>query len=115
MTSAGLLAFFGLAVVTMDVLGGVIAVGVMLRGGTVRNRLAFAGGCTAVVVAATLILRPLLALLDRWLRPVLESRGALSAVEIVVGLALLGFSIHQFHVAARPHAPHAPLATRSPP
>ena len=115
MTFAGLLAFFGLAVVTMDVLGGVIAIGVMLRGGTVRNLLAFAGGYTVVVVAATLILRPLLALLDRWLRPVLESRGALSAVEIVVGLALLGFSIHQFRAAARPPTPNGPLEQRSTP
>ena len=115
MTSAGLLAFFGLAVVTMDVLGGVIAIGVMLRGGTVRNLLAFAGGYTVVVVAATLILRPLLALLDRWLRPVLESRGALSAVEIVVGLALLGFSVHQFRAAARSPTPNGPLEQRSTP
>src|SRR5699024_9817085 len=87
----------------------------MLRGGTVRNLLAFAGGYTAIVVAATLILRPLLALLDRWLRPVLESRGAISAVEIVVGLALLGFSIHQFRAAARPPTPHGPLEQRSTP
>ena len=115
MTSAGVLAFFGLAVVTMDVLGGVIATGVLLRGGTVRHLLAFTGGYTVIVVAATLILHPLLALLDRWLRPVLESRGALSAVEIVVGLALLGFSIHQFRAAARPPTPHGPLEQRSAP
>src|SRR5699024_23376 len=115
MTFAGLLAFFGLAVVTMDVLGGVIAIGVMLRGGTVRNLLALTGGYTVIVVAATLILRPLLALLDRWLRPVLESRGTIGAVEIVVGLALLGFSVHQFRAAARPPTPNGPLEQRSPP
>src|SRR5699024_6535671 len=115
MTFAGLLAFFGLAVVTMDVLGGVIAIGVMLRGGTVRNLLAFAGGYTVIVVAATLILRPLLALLERWLRPVLESHGAISAVEIVVGLALLGFSVPQFRAAARAPTLDGPLAQRSSP
>src|SRR5699024_11754733 len=47
------LAFFGLAVVTMDVLGGVIAIGVMLRGGAVRNLLALTGGYTVIVVAMT--------------------------------------------------------------
>src|SRR5699024_4003151 len=113
MTSAGLLAFFGLAVVTMDVLGGVIAIGVMLRGGTERNLLAFAGGYTVIVVAATLVLRPLLALLDCGLRPVLESHGAISAVEIVVGLALLGLSVHQFRAAARSPTPNGPLEVGS--
>ena len=44
--------FFGLAVVTMDVLGGVLAIGVMLRSGTVRHLLAFAGGYTVIIIGA---------------------------------------------------------------
>lgn len=115
MTFAGILAFFGLAVVTMDVLGGVIAIGVMLRGGTVRHLLAFVGGYTVIVVAATLILRPLLELLNRWLRPVLDSNNAVGAVEIVVGLALVAFSVHQFRAASRPPVPHGRLEQRSTP
>jgi len=115
MTFAGILAFFGLAVVTMDVLGGVIAIGVMLRGGTVRHLLAFAGGYTVIVAAATLILHPLLTLLDRWLRPVLESNDAIGIVEVVVGLALLAFSVHQFRAASRPPTPHGRLEKRSTP
>src|SRR5699024_9387638 len=77
--------------------------------------LALTGGYTVIVVAATLILRPLLALLDRWLRPVLESRGTNGAVEIAVGLAPLGFSVHQFRAAARPPTPTGPLEQRSAP
>ena len=115
MTFAGILAFFGLAVVTMDVLGGVIAIGVMLRGGTVRHLLAFGGGYTVIIVAATLILQPLLALLNRWLHPLLESNDAIGAVEIVVGLALAAFSVHQFRAAARPPLPHGRLERRSTP
>lgn len=115
MTFAGILAFFGLAVVTMDVLGGVIAISVMLRGGRVRHLLAFAGGYTVIIVAATLILQPLLALLNRWLRPVLESNNAVGAVEIVVGLALAAFSVHQFRAASRPPLPHGRLERRSTP
>jgi hypothetical protein len=115
MTVAGILAFFGLAVVTMDVLGGVIAIGVMLRGGTVRHLLAFVGGYTVIIVAATLILHPLLALLNRWLRPVLDSNNAVGAVEIVVGLVLVVFSVHQFRAASRPRTPHGRLEQRSTP
>jgi cytochrome c biogenesis protein CcdA len=115
MTFAGLLAFFGLAVVTMDVLGGVIATGVLLRGGTVRHLLAFAGGYVVIVTAATLVLHPLLELLGRWLHPVLDSNDAIGAVEVVVGLALLGFSVHQFRAASRPPRPHGRLEERASP
>ena len=113
MTFAGILAYFGLAVATMDVLGGVIAIGVMLRGGTVRHLLAFVGGYTVVIIAATLILRPLLELLNRWLRPVLDSNNAIGAVELVVGLTLVAFSIHQFRAESRPPVPHGRLGQRS--
>ncbi|MGO3211264.1 MAG: hypothetical protein ACTIJK_15875 [Brachybacterium sp.] len=115
MTFAGILAFFGLAVVTMDVLGGVIALSVMLRGGTVRHLLAFVGGYTVVIIAATLILRPLLELLNRWLQPVLDSNNAIGAVELVVGLALVAFSVHQFRAASRPPVPQGRLEQRSTP
>ena len=115
MTFAGILAFFGLAVVTVDVLGGVIAISVMLRGGTVRHLLAFAGGYTVIIFAATLILQPLLALLDRWLRPVLASDDAIGVAEVIVGLALIAVSIHQFRAASRPPAPHGRLEKRSTP
>lgn len=115
MTFAGILAFFGLAVVAVDVLGGVIAIGVMLRGGTVRHLLAFAGGYAAVIVAATLILLPLMSLLHRWLQPVLDSNNAIGAVEVVVGLALAGVALHQFRAASRPPTPHGRLEQRATP
>ena len=115
MTFAGILAFFGLAVVTVDVLGGVIAIGVMLRGGTVRHLLAFTGGYTVIVIVATLILHPLLALLKRWLQPVLDSNNAIGTVEVVVGLALLGFSVHQFRAASRAPVPRGPFEQRAAP
>ncbi|WP_341856663.1 hypothetical protein [Brachybacterium sp. GPGPB12] len=114
MTLAGLLAFLGLAVVTMDVLGGVLAMGILLRGGTMRHLLAFAAGYVAVVVAATLVPHPPLTLLGRWSHPVLESNGAIGAVEAVVGLALIGFGVHQFR-AASPPGPHGPLEERAAP
>lgn len=115
MTFAGLLAFLGLAVVTMDVLGGVLAMGMLLRGGTMRHLLAFAAGYVAVVVAATLVLHPLLTLLGRWLHPALESNDAIGAVEAVVGLALIGFGVHQFRAASQPPGPHGPLEERAAP
>ncbi len=115
MTFAGLLAFLGLAVVTMDVLGGVIAMGMLLRGATMRHLLAFTAGYTAVVIAATLLLHPLLTLLGRWLRPVLESNDAIGTVEAVVGLALIGFSVHQFRAAVRSPRPHGRLEEKAAP
>ncbi|AXK46209.1 GAP family protein [Brachybacterium saurashtrense] len=115
MTSTGLLAFTGLAVVTMDVLGGVLAIGMLLRGGRLRHLLAFAGGYALVVTAATLLLHPLLAWLGRHLGPVLESKNTLGVVEIVVGAALVGFSVHQFRAAARPPRPHGRLEERATP
>lgn len=115
MTFAGILAFLGLAVVTMDVLGGVIATGVLLRGGAVRHLLAFLGGYTVVVTAATLALHPLLAWLSSVLRPVLDSNNAIGTVEIVVGLALAGISAHQFHAVSRPRQKHGRIEERSTP
>ena len=115
MTFAGILAFLGLAVVTMDVLGGVIATGVLLRGGAVRHLLAFLGGYTVVVTAATLVLHPLLAWLSSVLRPVLDSNNAIGTVEIVVGLALAGISAHQFRAVTRPQQKHGRIEERSTP
>ena len=115
MTFAGLLAFFALAVVTMDVLGGVLAFGMLLRGGTLRHLLAFGAGYTVIVTAATLILQPLLTLLSRWLHPLLASNGAIGAIEVVAGLALVAFAVHQFRAAARPPAPHGRLERRATP
>ncbi|MFC7375078.1 hypothetical protein ACFQS2_10950 [Brachybacterium sp. GCM10030267] len=115
MTFAGILAFFGLAVVTVDVLGGVIAISVLLRGGRLRHLLAFHGGYATVIIAATLFLHPLLTLLERWLRPVLESSDAIGAIEVVAGLALAGFAVHQAREAGRPPTPHGPLQNRSSP
>jgi cytochrome c biogenesis protein CcdA len=115
MTVPGILAFLGLAVITVDVLGGVIAMGMLLRGGRVRHLLAFLAGYTVVVVGATLVLHPLLEILDRWLRPILESNDAIGSIEVVVGLALAGFAIHQARAATRPPTPHGRLENRSSP
>ena len=106
MTFAGILAFLGLAVVTMDVLGGVTAPGVLLRG---------RGGYTVVVTAATLVLLPLLAWRSSVLRPVLDSNNAIGTVEIVVGLALAGISAHQFRAVTRPQQKHGRIEERSTP
>ena len=115
MTMSGTLAFLGLAVLTMDVLGGVIATGILLRGGRLRHLLTFWTGYTAVIVVATLLLHPLLDVLGRWLHPILQSRGAVGAVEVVVGLALSGFAAHQARAARRPPLPRDGAVRRTSP
>ena len=112
MTLPGLLAFLGLAVVTVDVLGGVLAMGMLLRGATVRHLLAFATGYTVIVTAATMVLHPLLRWLGGWLRPVLASNDAIGAVEVVVGLALVGVGVHQLRASLKPRREHGPLEDR---
>lgn len=115
MTLSGTLAFLGLAVLTMDVLGGVIATGVLLRGGRLRHLLTFWAGYAAVIVVATLVLHPLLDVLGRWLHPILHSNGAIGSVEVVAGLALGGFAVHQWRSARRPPLPREGPARRSSP
>ncbi|WP_193105925.1 hypothetical protein [Brachybacterium sp. FME24] len=115
MTFAGALAFLGLAVLTMDVLGGVIATGILLRGGRFRHLLAFCAGYTAVIIPVTLLLHPLLTVLGTWLRPILHSNDAIGSVEVVAGLALAGFALHQWRAARRPPLPHGRLQRRSSP
>lgn len=115
MTFAGLLAFLGLALVTMDVLGGVIATSVLLSGGRLRHLLAFFSGYAAVIIVATLVLHPLLALLSSWLRPVLASNGAVGSVEVAVGAVLGAVAVHQYRASRRPPGPPGRMQRRSAP
>lgn len=102
MTPLGLLAFFGMAVVTMDVLGGVIAATFLAKGMRPRRLLAFVGAYALAVVVVTLALKPLLRIVGAWLAPVLGSEAWLGAIQIVVGCALIGFAIYQRRSALRP-------------
>lgn len=105
MTLAGLLTFFGMAVVTMDVLGGVIAATFLARGMRPLHLLAFVGGYAAAVIAVTLALHTLLQLVGGWLAPLLGSETAIAVVQLVVGTALIGFALFQRHRAEHPPAP----------
>ncbi|MDN5896732.1 MAG: amidohydrolase family protein [Nocardioides sp.] len=51
----------------------------------------------------------------RGLHRVLDSNYAVRAVEIMVGLALVSFSVHQFRAASHPPAPHGRLERCSTP
>ena len=115
MSLPGVLAFLGLAVLTMDVLGGVIATGVLLRGGRLRHLLAFVGGYALVIIPVTALLHPLLTVLGTWLRPILHSNDAIGSVEVVAGLALGAVSVHQWRAARRAPDPHNRLPRRSSP
>lgn len=101
MTALGLLAFFGMAVVTMDVLGGVIAATFLARGMRPLHLLAFVGAYAASVIAVTLLLKPLLRIVGEWLAPVLGSETWLSMIQLVVGAALIGFALFQRRNAER--------------
>ena len=105
MTLLGLLAFFGLAVVTMDVLGGVLAATMLGRGVRPAHLLYFLGGYAAVVTAATIVLKPLLVLAGEVLAPVIGSRTWLIVIEMAVGCALLAFAALQRHNALHPKPP----------
>ena len=106
MTLAGILAFLGLGAITMDVLGGVIATGILLRGGQLRHLLAFGGGYALVIIPVTALLHPLLTVLGTWLRPILHSNDAIGSIEVVAGLALGALAVHQWRSARTP--PSAP-------
>jgi cytochrome c biogenesis protein CcdA len=105
MTLAGLLTFFGLAVVTMDVLGGVIAATFLARGMRPLHLLYFLGGYAVAVLAVTLVLKPILAFAGRWVAPVLDSGVRVSVIQLVVGCALIGFAAYQCRSALRPRPP----------
>lgn len=105
MTTLGLLTFFGMAVVTMDVLGGVIAATFLARGMRPLHLLAFVGAYAASVIAVTLALKPLLGTIGGWLAPVLGSAAWLAAIQVAVGCALLGFSALQRRNALHPRPP----------
>lgn len=111
MTIVGLLTFFGLAVITMDVLGGVIAATFLARGMKPRHLLFFLGGYALSVIIVTIALKPILRHLGEWLAPVLGSATWLAVAQIVVGLALIGFAAFQRHGALHPKV-HKEAATR---
>lgn len=105
MTLLGLLTFFGLAVITMDVLGGVIAATFLARGMKPPHLLAFLGGYALSVVLMTLLLKPILSRLGEWIAPVIGSEVWVSIIQLVVGAALLGFAVFQRHGALHPRPP----------
>lgn len=102
MTFVGLLAFFGLAAVTIDVFGGLIAAGMLAAGIRPRSLLYFLGGYTVSCVIATILLRPLIAWAGRIIAPFLASHLWMSVVQIVLGAVLVGLAVHQRHSAHHP-------------
>lgn len=105
MTLLGLLTFFGMAVVTMDVLGGVIAASFLARGLKPIHLLAFVGGYAVSVVIVTILLKPILELAGQWLAPALGSATWLAVIQLVVGTAVIGFAFFQRHRALHPSPP----------
>lgn len=103
----GLVAFFGLAAVTVDILGGVLAATMLARGIRPRRLLLFLAGYAAVVVPATLVLKPILRLLGGVLAPVLGSDTWLAVIQTAIGAALLIVAAYQRRSARRPPAPKA--------
>lgn len=115
MTLAGVLAFLGLGAITMDVLGGVIATGILLRGGRLRHLLAFCGGYALVIIPVTALLHPVLTVLGTWLRPILHSNNAIGSIEVVAGLALGALALHQWRSVHRQPSAPGRLSSRSTP
>lgn len=105
MTLLGILAFFGMAVVTMDVLGGVLAATFLARRMPPPHLLYFVGAYVLSATVATIALKPILGFLGRALAPVLGSEVWLAIVQLVVGLALLGFALYQRSLALHPRPP----------
>lgn len=93
MSPLGLLASLGLAVVSIDVLGGVIAAALLGRGTRPAHLLLFIGSYAAAVVLATLMIRPLLTLAGGLLAPVLGSALWLTVSQLAAGTAFLGFAL----------------------
>lgn len=105
MTMLGLVTFFGLALVTVDILGGVLAAAMLARGVRPAHLLWFIGGYAVVVTAATVVLKPVLTWLGGVLAPVLGSATWLGVVQILVGAALLVVAAIQRRSASRPRPP----------
>lgn len=105
MTPLGLLAFFGMAVVSVDVLGGIIAGTLLARGLRPVHLLAFVGGYALAVLVVTLALKPILAVVGGWLAPLLGSAIALGVAQLLIGLALIAVGIHQRRSAVHPSPP----------
>lgn len=105
MTLLGTLTFLGLAVVSLDVLGGVLAAAMLARGIRPVRLLIFLGSYTVVVLIATLIMQPLLQFAGRALHPLLGSMTALAVIQLLVGLILAGLCAHQGLVSRRPPKP----------
>lgn len=108
MTVVGLLAFFGIAVMAVDVLGGFIAAGLLAKGVQPRHLWWFVLGYAVPVTIAVLILKPLLDVAGRWLAPVLGSATAMAVIQLVIGLILLGVAYHQRRTADQPKPPKPP-------
>lgn len=105
MTVLGLLTFLALAAVSVDVLGGILAATFLHRGIPPRHLLLFVGGYTGVIIAATLVIHPLIQIVGGWLHPLLASNNALGVVEIVVGTILIVVAWFQRRTALHPKPP----------
>lgn len=105
MTVLGLLAFFGMAVVSVDVLGGILAATFLARGIRPAHLLYFVGGYSVLVLIVTILLKPLLEVASAWLAPVLGSSVALAIIQLVVGVVLVGLGAYQRYRALYPKPP----------
>lgn len=105
MTLLGTLTFLGLAVVSLDVLGGVIAAALLARGTRPVRLLIFLASYAVIVLIATLVMQPLLQFAGRLLHPLLGSLTALAVIQLLVGVVLAGLCVHQARASLRPPRP----------
>lgn len=107
MTVLGLAAFFGLALVTIDIVGGIAAAAMLARGMRTRRLLIFAGAYTVAITAALALMLPLIARVKQWLHPVLGSELALGTLQVLAAIGLIGLGLYELRSANRPVIPKA--------
>lgn len=114
MSGVGILAYLGLAVVSIDPFGGIVAGAALARGAGRRALAALVLSYLLAITAAILALRPILGFLGHLLAPVLAAHIAWSIAQLVIALALLGIAAHQLRASLRPPKPREGPARVSP-
>lgn len=102
MTLPALLTFFGLAVSSVDVFGGMVAAAALGRGARRTSLVALLVTYTALLLAGILVLQPVLHAAGRWLAPVLARPAVWSLAQLLVAVVLLGIAVHQLLAVRRP-------------
>lgn len=107
MSASGVLAYLGLAVVSLDPFGGIVVVGALLRGVSRRALVTLLVSYIVLITAVILALGPLIRLAAGFLAPFLRSPAPWAIAQAVIALALIGVGIHQARTLRRPAEPAA--------